>query len=99
MDVKFFIGIEENDEEILEVIKDEVSAPHKGVQLKCAKIKPDVKFENFYDSYVKFCPAIEKNDEKMQEPVQDEVSVHNKGIEKPYNAFPHAPHGIVRTLR
>ena len=35
LNVKFcFDGIEENDEKIPEVIKDEVSALHKGVKLK-----------------------------------------------------------------
>ena len=43
-------GIEENDENILEVTNDEVSMPPtKGVN---TKIKPDVKFENPNDSYV-----------------------------------------------
>ena len=46
----------------------------------CAKIKPDVKFENPNNSYVKFCPGIEKKDEKMQESIQDEVSTPHKGI-------------------
>ena len=80
MDVKFFIGIEENYEIILEVIKDEFSVPHKRVKLKCAEIKPDVKFENLYDSYVKFCPGIEKNGEEL---IQDEVSVSHKGMKNP----------------
>ena len=67
-------------QKLLEVIKDEVSAPHKKVKLKCAKIKPDVKFENPNDSYVKFCPGIEKNDKKMHEPIQDVVSAPHTGM-------------------
>ena len=55
MDVKFCSGVEESDKKILEATKDEIRAPPLGAET-CAKIKPDVKFENPNNFYVKFYP-------------------------------------------